>query len=150
MKLQCCTLYKRIHECIMRGQNEPRKAHRTNPRGERKLFRIDEDTIHNNIRKRISLSLFKSHAINVKNRTTLHVLSGLLQQQDKDLKVFLHSIQYLTDYEVRLLRRHIRKIQAHLMWFKCKHLCTPQLVQYNSKCSDYSISNNHTVTSLFL
>ncbi len=25
MKLQCCALYKRIHECIMRGQNEPRK-----------------------------------------------------------------------------------------------------------------------------
>ena len=51
MKLQCCALYKRIHECIMRGRNEPRKARWANPPGERKLFRVDEDTIHNNIGK---------------------------------------------------------------------------------------------------
>lgn len=48
MKSQCCALYKRIHECIMRGENEPQKAHWRNPLGKRKLFRIDEDTIHNN------------------------------------------------------------------------------------------------------
>lgn len=67
MKLQCCALYKRIHECIMRGQNEPRKAQWTNPPRERKLFRIDEDTIHNNIGKgNFLLSLFKIHALNVK------------------------------------------------------------------------------------
>lgn len=51
----------------MRGQNEPRKACWKNPPGERKLFRVDEDTIHNNIGKgNFVLSLFKTHALNVK------------------------------------------------------------------------------------
>lgn len=64
-----------IHECIMRGQNEPRKAHWTNPPRERKLFRVDEDTLHNHIAKEnffLSFFLYLKLCFKSKIRTTLH------------------------------------------------------------------------------
>lgn len=91
----------------MRGQNKPRKAHwkKKIPQGERELFEIDQDTIHNILgRESFFLSLFKMHALNVKAGPT-ELLSGLLQQQDKAFKgsVFLYT-QFkdsLSDYDVR-------------------------------------------------
>lgn len=105
MKPQCCALYKRIHECIMRGRNEPRKAHWKNPPGERKLFRIDEDTIHNNIWKgNFSSSLFKIHALNVKPELPYMYWVAYFSSKIRILKDLYFNTQFkasLSDYGLR-------------------------------------------------
>lgn len=65
MKLQCCALYKWIHECIMRVQNEPRKAQWTNPPGGKKIIQNRTQFVII-LRRETFLLLFKIHALNVK------------------------------------------------------------------------------------
>ncbi len=87
----------------MRGQNEPRKAHWTNPPGGRKLFRIDEDTIHNNIEKgNFFLFLFKTHALNVKPELPYMYWGAYFSSKIRIFKYFYTQFKAsLSDYGLR-------------------------------------------------
>lgn len=88
----------------MRGQNEPRQARWKNPPGERKLFRIDEDTIHNNIgNRKFFLSLFKIHTLNVNPELTYMYWVAYFNKIGilKDLYFYTDFKATLSDYGLR-------------------------------------------------